>query len=474
MENGFLFRQNANLVSKLHECFHTILFISLGLQKMSRIWIAVVLGISLVFVSNGVNGERLVVHEGDDYTLSCNLTAKMMDPSSAVRSIIWLFKRSNGGAQDITLAIWKLEFLNQSFPTQPSFDEQYKETVSAVGHNGYFTLLVSNASIELHDGRFRCLAGSVTGKETVKIIDVVVSYGPQLQLNGSYPTVWANTLQTSPPLVCRRCTNTQAGLRAHRSPKRSFKGRAGGQPHRFRTDHHFSIRIQPTTETDFGAYDCTASNEAGSVSVLLSVLPDRRPDTPLNITVIANSTNRGNRMDSGPLHGRNEPAYRRTARWPGACPAGCVEPEREDRRRRPQHNTIYNVRLETVNSFGHASGPSNWTTFRTAAASAKPASDVNTDDGTSNEFVTVIATVGSVLLIAAVVVCLAMLMVRRRKHGEGSLETDIEMTTVRGVDRSARDCGAVPQTRCRHSHCGTQLPWYRRNHQRQFCYCRFI
>ncbi|OQV16383.1 putative WW domain-containing protein [Hypsibius exemplaris] len=409
---------------------------------MSKIWIAVVLGVGSIFVSDGVNGERLVVHEGNDYTLSCNLTAKMMDPSSAVRSVIWLFKRSHGGARDVTLAVWKRKYFNQSFPTQASLDQQYEKTVSAVGHNGYFTLLVSNASVELHDGRFNCVTRSETGKENVNSINVVVSYGPQLQLNGSHPTVWANTSSNillhlsvvavpTPKLVCEHTDRPSDHSRGVQVVNRTASGRT----------HHFSIRIQPTTETDFGAYDCTASNEAGSVSVLLSVLPDRRPDTPLNITVIANSTTAEIAWILVPyMDGMSQRTVVQLDGPELVQPAVSSLSERivvEDL----QPNTIYNVRLETVNSFGHASGPSNWITFRTAAASAELASAVAMDESASSKFITVIAAVGSVLLVAAVVVCLAMLVVRRRKHRLW----DLEMITVRGSDRPARGRGAVPQ-----------------------------
>ncbi|OQV16386.1 hypothetical protein BV898_09530 [Hypsibius exemplaris] len=409
---------------------------------MSRIWIAVVLGISSVFVLHGVNGERLVVHEGNDYTLSCNVTAEAMASSAAVRSVMWLFKESRGGAHDILLAVWKRQFLNQSFPTQPFFKEQYKETVSAVGHNGYFTLLVSNASIELHDGRFTCLTGSVTGKKTVKVIDVVVSHGPQLQLNGSYPTVWANTSSDillhlsvvaapTPELVCEHIDRPSDHSRGVQVVNRTASGRT----------HRFSIRIQPTIETDFGAYDCTASNEAGSVSVLLSVLPDRRPDTPLNITVIANSTSAAITWILVPYMGGMR--QRTVVQLDGPELVQPVLPSLSESIfvENLQPNTTYNVRLETMNSFGHASGPSNWITFRTAAASAELASAVGMDDSTSSKFITVIAAVGSVLLVAVVVVCLAMLVVRRRKHRSW----DLEMVTVGGSDRPTRGRGAVPR-----------------------------
>ncbi|OQV16387.1 hypothetical protein BV898_09531 [Hypsibius exemplaris] len=409
---------------------------------MSRIWIAVAFWISWVFVSNGVNGERLVVHEGDNYTLSCDLTAEAMGSRSAVRSVMWLFKQSHSDGNDISLAIWKLQIFNQSFPTPIYFDDQYEETVSAVGHNGNFSLFVSKASVELHDGRFDCVTESVTGKETVKSINVVVSYGPQLQLNDSYLTVWANISSDiflplsvvavpTPELVCEHIDRLNDHSRGVQVVNRTASGRT----------HHFSIRIQPTIETDFGAYDCTASNEAGSVSVLLSVLPDRRPDTPLNITVIANSTTAeiawilvpymdGMRQHTVVQLDGPELVQPAVSTLNKNIVVGDLQP-----------NTTYNVRLETVNSFGHASGPSNWITFRTAAASAELASAVAMDDSASSKFITVIAAVGSVLLVAVVVVCLAMLMVRRRKQRLW----DLEMITLRGSDRPTRGCGAVPQ-----------------------------
>ncbi|OQV16385.1 hypothetical protein BV898_09529 [Hypsibius exemplaris] len=287
-------------------------------------------------VSEGVNGEPLFVHEGNNYTLFSYLTAETMAPSAAVRSVIWLFKRSHGGAYDILLTVWKRQFLNQSFPTHPFFNEQYEETVSAVGHNGYFTLLVSNASVELHDGRFSCLTGSVTGKEIVKVIDVVVSYGPQLQLNDLFPTVWANISSNiflhlsvvagpTPELVCEHSdcpSDHSSGLQVINRTV-------------FERTHHFSIRFQPMVETVFGAYNCSASNEAGSVSVLLCVLPTHHLHHGPH-----EQHNRRNCIDSGPLHGRNEATYRR-AKQSGACPAGLVDPEREHHRR--EHAAQYHI-----------------------------------------------------------------------------------------------------------------------------------
>ncbi|OWA53610.1 hypothetical protein BV898_18031 [Hypsibius exemplaris] len=267
---------------------------------MVRVNVCLAVCLLLVNVLSLANAQKaMLIGEGRDFNLSCKLPSHVIQKPE--RRIQWTFAHSRSETEfdePVVLSSW---LTRANYTTQwESIPERYaaRVKISSSTSGNSFDVQVEKATFSDHNGIYTC-EGMDSRFTLIHSAKVIVTSPPILTVtettmygNTSDP-IWLRLMVDSNPAPAVSCKHRDQQLIVKSARTEGSVQRSTMQPivHKHKTigrKHIVGLQWFLTADGDFGNYSCTAVNVVGTASINLTILPDRLPERPENVTAFVN------------------------------------------------------------------------------------------------------------------------------------------------------------------------------------------